>query len=184
MTPSPDDGPLRVLVVCVGNRCRSPLAERLLQQRVDAVAPGRVRVGSAGTIGPDGHPMDADAAAELVRLGGDPAGFVSRRLTPDLAAGADLVLTATADLRQRVVALSPRALKRTFTLAELAAILAAGGLDDVAPRDLPRAAAARRPAGAAAADVPDPIGLGPEAHRDAAERIEAAVDVVAAALAR
>ncbi|GAA5147464.1 hypothetical protein GCM10023340_19940 [Nocardioides marinquilinus] len=179
-----DDAPLGVLVVCVGNRCRSPLAERLLQQRLDRAAPGRAVVTSAGTIGPDGHPMDADAAAELVRLGGDPAGFVARRLTPEMAAGADLVLTATADLRQRVVALTPRALKRTFTLTELAAVLEAGGLDDVALRDLPRAAAARRPAAAAAPDVPDPIGLGPQAHREAADRIEAAVDVIAAALAR
>lgn len=183
MSTTPDDGPMRILVVCVGNRCRSPLTERLLQQRLDAVRPGRAVVSSAGTIGPDGRAMDADAAVQLQRLGGDPSGFVSRRLTPQLLADQQLVLTATKDLRQQVIAMSPRLMKRVYGVTELAAIIEAGDLE-VEPSALPLAASSRRSAGASAADVPDPINGTEAMHREAADLLAAAVDVIAAALLR
>lgn len=42
----------RLLVVCLGNICRSPLAEGALRARIDASPlAGRVRVDSAGTGG-------------------------------------------------------------------------------------------------------------------------------------
>ena len=114
--------PYDVLVVCEGNLCRSPLAERLLTSRL---AGAEVRVASAGVHAVVGAPMDALAAAELTRLGGDPSEFEARQLTASMATEADLVLTATRDIRSQVVATAPAALKRTFTLLELAALLEA-----------------------------------------------------------
>ena len=64
--------------------------------------------------------MDPPTAAELVRLGGDPTGFVARDLTVAFCEAADLILTATAEHRAVVLQESPRALKRTFTLLEFA----------------------------------------------------------------
>ena len=71
------DRPVRVLFVCLGNICRSPLAEGLFQQKVTAAGlAGAVDVDSAGTgdwhVGapPDGR-MTATAAAhgaDLSRL--------------------------------------------------------------------------------------------------------------------
>ena len=179
--------PFDVLVVCVGNLCRSPLAERLLRVRL-ADEP-HVRVTSAGTRAVVGAPMDAPAAAELDRLGGDPSGFEARRLTADLVTGADLVLTATRRLRSEVVELAPAALKRTFTLRELAALLE----EHPWPRDpgdvraLVAAAADWR--GSVAGrddelDIPDPIGGPPRLHREAADLASAAIDVVAEQVAR
>lgn len=51
-TPGGDDAVIAVLFVCLGNICRSPLAEGVLLSRIDArgVAP-RFRVDSAGTGG-------------------------------------------------------------------------------------------------------------------------------------
>lgn len=113
-----------ILVVCTGNVCRSPLLERLLQRGLDeAYGPGVVEVRSAGTGALVDHAMDERAAALLTRLGGDPDGFLARRLTPAMVAPADLVLAATLDHRAQVVRAHPRALKRTFTLGELASIL-------------------------------------------------------------
>ncbi|MBN8225647.1 MAG: hypothetical protein J0L89_12680, partial [Xanthomonadales bacterium] len=55
----------RLLVVCLGNICRSPLAEGALRARIDASPlAGRVRVDSAGTGGwHAGRPPDRRAIA-------------------------------------------------------------------------------------------------------------------------
>ena len=42
-----DSAPWRVLVVCVGNQCRSPLAERLLRSRLGAAYDPRRDLGGA-----------------------------------------------------------------------------------------------------------------------------------------
>ena len=91
-------------------------------------AAGAVRVGSAGVSALVGSPMDESSAAELRRLGGDPTGFVSTQLDGAHVEEADLVLAATRQLRSRVLEESPRALRRTFTIRELAGLLASSGL--------------------------------------------------------
>jgi protein-tyrosine phosphatase len=111
-----------VLHVCVANICRSPLAERLTRREI-AGRPG-FAVHSAGTRGLTGQPMHQHGADLLRAVGADPDGFVARRLTPDLLAHADLVLTATAVERDRAVAMLPAALRTTFTLLEFARLLA------------------------------------------------------------
>ena len=114
-----------ILVVCTGNVCRSPLVERVLQGALDErYGAGALRVRSAGTGALVDHPMDERAAAVLARFGGRADGFVARRLAEPMVAGAELVLTATREHRARVVRLHPRALKRTFTVRELADIVA------------------------------------------------------------
>ena len=109
---------LRILVVCEGNVCRSPLAERLLARRLPEAA-----VSSAGTRAPVGAAMHPLTAAQLTRLGGDATGFAARALTQEDVVAADLVLTATKAVRAAVVEVEPRALRRTFTLLEFAALL-------------------------------------------------------------
>ncbi len=181
--------PFRVLVVCLGNVCRSPLAERLLRHRLDELLgerAGEVEVGSAGVRALVGAPMDTTSAAELVRLGGDPAGFASRQLEPAATEGAGLVLTATRELRSRALEEAPRALKRTFTLRELATVLAADGFDagPTTPVDLVRRAASWR--GAVSVDdydVPDPIGRSADVHREVADLLDAACTAIASSLA-
>ena len=117
-----DDG--TILMVCTGNVCRSPLLERLVQQALDEhFGAGAVPVRSAGTLGLVGRPMDERAAGVLRALGGDPDGFVARRLDERMIQSAALVLTATRDHRAQVSRMHPRAMKRTFTFRELAHIL-------------------------------------------------------------
>jgi protein-tyrosine phosphatase len=52
-------------------------------------------------------------------------------LTPEIAAAADLVLTATRAHRADVVSLQPKALKYTFALADFAHLV--DGIDEVPP---------------------------------------------------
>ena len=170
-----------ILTVCIGNVCRSPLAERLLRARLGGDA---FDVGSAGVMAMVGRAMEPDAARELTERGGDPDSFAARQLTEALMAGADLVLTATVEVRGRVLEDSPGALRRTFTLREFAALIA----DDTESSSLPElvASAARRRSHTRGVDldIVDPMGMGPEVHAEAADLIEAAVDVIVEVLSR
>lgn len=183
-------GTFTVLVVCVGNVCRSPQAERVLRMRFSELLPddrSAFDASSAGVAAMVGSSMNESAAAELRRLGGDPDGFTSRDLDDRMVAGADLVLTATRQLRSRVLEDAPRALRRTFTLTEFAALVAPGsGLGDTPPdaTSLVKQAASQRNAVAVAEyDVTDPIGRSQECHREVAELIERSCTVIARALA-
>src|SRR5262245_50441497 len=81
----------RVLLVCTGNTCRSPMAAGSLRRLLGPDA-GRVLVESAGTAAWDDQPP-TDAAVRVAAQGGvDIAGHRSRRLTPAMVRGADLVL--------------------------------------------------------------------------------------------
>ena len=97
--------PFTVLMVCMGNICRSPMSERLLVARLrDRAGPDAarlVRVHGAGTGDWHvGRPMHPVAAAEVRRRGGDPDTFAARLLSPAMVAESDLVLTATSEPKQ------------------------------------------------------------------------------------
>jgi low molecular weight protein-tyrosine phosphatase len=150
---------MNVLFVCTANQARSPMAAAL-------AGPG-CHAASAGTQARDGLPMTAEARAALRRHGHDPADFQSRRLTRDLIARADLILTMEGAHRAAVLGHDPGALRRTFTLREFARLVAA---DPVPPAgSLVDVAAARRgtvvPAGGPGEDdIADPTGRGRDAH--------------------
>ncbi|MCC8394825.1 low molecular weight phosphotyrosine protein phosphatase [Paraburkholderia sp. MMS20-SJTR3] len=77
----------RVLVVCVGNICRSPMAQALLAQRLEAVA-----VESAGIGALHGEGADPLAVQLMRERGLDLDAHRARQLTALIAAAADLVL--------------------------------------------------------------------------------------------
>jgi protein-tyrosine phosphatase len=72
-----------VLFVCLGNICRSPLAEAAL--RAEAVAAGlALTIDSAGTGGwHAGQPPDSRAIAEAARHGIDISGYRARQVRPE-----------------------------------------------------------------------------------------------------
>lgn len=83
----------RITVVCLGNICRSPMGEVVLQERVaTAGLADVVRVDSAGTGDWHlGHPADPRAHAALVDAGYE-VEHVSRQITPDWMSDIDLLL--------------------------------------------------------------------------------------------
>lgn len=76
------DRPVRVLFVCLGNICRSPLAEGLFQKKVEAAGlADRIEVDSAGTGGWHvGAPPDRRMAATAAGRGTDLSRLRARQL--------------------------------------------------------------------------------------------------------
>lgn len=182
--PAPEPGPasvadpLRVLVVCTANICRSPYLQLALQ----AAAGQSVEVTSAGTHGFVDKEMDAEMAAQATARGLDPGGFRSRPLTRELVAEADLVLTAEARHRTFVLEEHPAAFKKVFTVGQFARGVA-GLPDGTSPREAVARLAASRPS-AEGADIADPYRRGPAAAEACADHIDRLVAQVTPALAR
>jgi protein-tyrosine phosphatase len=88
-----------VALVCLGNICRSPTAQVVLEQRLaEAGLDDRVVVRSAGTGDWHvGNPMDSRAAATLRAAGYDPSRHRARQYAASWADEHDLVLAMDAD---------------------------------------------------------------------------------------
>lgn len=200
VTPRPADS-FKILFVCTGNVCRSPIAERLTRHELDTRlherAAGRIVVESAGTWGHEGAPMEAHAATVLGEYGVDSGNFAGRELLDEHVVEADLVLTATLDHRAQVISMGHAAGLRTFTLKEFtrlvgsidpATLPAVGAGPEVTERAraLVRAAAALRgwllAASPEADEVDDPYGAPIGMFRNCGEEIFHALDPVLTAL--
>jgi protein-tyrosine phosphatase len=87
-------GPYRICLVCLGNICRSPMAEAVLRAQLDqAGLGGAVAVDSAGTGDWHvGNRMDSRARAELASRGYDGTTHQARQIATSWLAERDLVL--------------------------------------------------------------------------------------------
>ena len=169
--------PVRILTVCTGNICRSPVAERLLQAGLDQVLAGGFEVRSAGTRAMVGEPIQPLSADVIQTYGGSPDHFAARQLTQKILKEQDLVLAMASSHRGELLQLDPSLLKRTFTIREFARMVSAleernddtAGVDHLTFwRDLPaRASSVRHLVLAAQAsdnDVADPYKQGADAY--------------------
>lgn len=182
----------RILVVCTGGVCRSPAAASLLRS---AFAGEAVEVRAVGTRALAGAPMDPRTLAALPPGSPGVHEHVARQLVAADVAGADLVLGLTTEHRAAAVVLVPAAVRRSFTLLELARLAGAtrpGAGRGAAPDTMPdrladlcaRAVAARPLAPGGLDDVPDPVGQPAEAHAEAVALIAGAVRAITGALSR
>lgn len=77
-----------ILVVCVGNICRSPMAEALLKQRYPQKS-----IDSAGVGALVGHPADPSALEIMNEQQLDISNHVAKQIDENLAKKADLIFT-------------------------------------------------------------------------------------------
>jgi len=148
----------RILLVCTGNICRSPLAEALLRRDLKARGFPEIDVGSAGTGAWDGAPASEGAYLVGLERGLDLSAHRARLLTRELVESADLVLTMARHHRARVEELGGEG--RVFVLGEYAG----RDGDD--------------------AEVSDPFGGDLDVYRDTCAELEALSAAVTERLAR
>lgn len=145
MNPSSLFALRRILVLCEGNHCRSPIAEGLLRSSLGP----EVVVESAGLDALEGHPADAEAQRLMAERGLDISAHRGRQLTPDLALAADLILVMDRAQKAACELRIPSARGRVFLLGHW--------LPE--PRQ----------------EIPDPFRRGPEAFRENLNHIDQSV---------
>ncbi|OLC06266.1 MAG: hypothetical protein AUH78_09710 [Gemmatimonadetes bacterium 13_1_40CM_4_69_8] len=148
----------RILLVCTGNICRSPLAEALLRRALEERSVAGVSVTSAGTGAWDGAPASEGAYLVGLERGLDLSGHRARLLTRELVEEADLILTMARHHRARVDELGGEG--RVFVLGEY------GGREGDE------------------AEVSDPFGGDLDVYRDTCAELEALVTAVVERLAK
>lgn len=120
----------RILTVCTGNICRSPLAMQLLRESFKGYE--TFEVSSAGVQALVGHQMPSDSQ-RIARLNGisAPELHTAQQLSTELVEQADLILAMDRSHRKAIVELSPRSSKKVFTLIDLARLIDATSDEDL-----------------------------------------------------
>jgi protein-tyrosine phosphatase len=153
--------PLRIMTVCTGNICRSPIAEVVLRDRFAAAGLAeRVVVDSSGISDEeDGNPIDRRAAAVLREHGYEVPTHRAHQVTVDEIAHRDLLLAMTARHAQWLRSLDPDAEVRLYRSFE-------PGAEGSGP------------------DMADPWYGGREDFERTLEEVEAAADAIVEHVAR
>lgn len=159
--PAASEAGTRVLMVCMGNICRSPLAEGVIRARA-AQRGSRLKlvVDSAGTHSyHEGSPPDTRAQTAAQRRGYDISSLRARRVVAEDFERFDLLLAMDLDNLEFLRALAPPG---RADRARLFLSFADGGTDET---------------------VPDPYYGGPAGFERVLDMVESAADSVLDALA-
>ncbi|MEZ0577152.1 low molecular weight protein-tyrosine-phosphatase [Nocardioides sp. MH1] len=156
-------GRYRIALVCLGNICRSPMADVVLSERVAAAGLGAsVEVVSAGTGDWHvGEPMDERAAVLLTKEGYDASAHRARQVDPAWLTDNDLLLAMD---RQNLRDL--RALGGAGAGADPERVRLFGDFDPREP----------------GAEVPDPYYGGDDGFAEVLAMVERTADALVAAL--
>ncbi|MEH6388818.1 MAG: low molecular weight protein-tyrosine-phosphatase [Pseudomonas profundi] len=100
-----------ILIVCVGNICRSPTAEALLKSKLGE---RDIKVSSAGLGALVGKPVEPNAAAVMAEAGLSLPMHRARQISPRMIREADLILVMENRHIQSVHKLAPEARGKTF----------------------------------------------------------------------
>ena len=105
-----------ILVVCVGNICRSPMAEALLRHALRGQE--EISVESAGLGALVDHPASDHAVELMQERGVDISSHRARQLTPELVKNADLILVMEAGHKRAIDENEPTARGKVYRLGE------------------------------------------------------------------
>jgi len=145
---------MKILFVCTGNTCRSPMASALFSQQMQPrgiqLAAKDIEVGTAGLFAQEGGPASPLARQAMQEIGLDLSHHRTTPLHADLIKDADLILTMTETQKDLLQRMGEDLNVQVFTLAEYA--------------------------GEAAMEVQDPYGQDINAYRHTLEQLDYLVD--------
>lgn len=144
----------KIIMVCTGNTCRSPMAEALMKQALGQRGITHVAVRSAGTCARSGDPASFEAVIEMQTRGLNIGGHRSERLDRMDVRDALLLCMADGHVREAL---------RMHPDADVHQLARYAGLQ---------------------ADIKDPIGQGEAAYRQAADHMKKAIDIIAEGVAK
>lgn len=145
----------RVLFICTGNVCRSPMAEGLFRH----IAKGKVEVTSAGVGAVYGQSPSTHAVTVMDELGIDIRDIRSKPLTQDLVKEADYIIVMTYGHLDTILMLHPEAADKVFLLREFEK---GGNITD--------------------RDISDPIGQSKEVYKTCRDQIRKALEPLLTAI--
>jgi len=140
--------PVKILVLCSGNICRSPLAAALLQNLIGDAHKTGIEIASAGLDAVPGETASFMMVQIGYEWGIDLTAHRARMAASEIYKSVDLILAAAVTHRERIIKIDPKAVDKVRLLGEKI------GVDS----------------------IPDPYERGEEAYRASAELIRQAVE--------
>lgn len=141
---------MKLIFVCTGNTCRSPMAEGLMKKLLKEAGIEDWEVSSRGTFAIKGVPAAEEAVQAMAEKGVDITGHRARPLSREDIKEADLILTMTKGHKFQIFSMFAEEVRHIHTLKEFSW-------------------------GYAEKDIADPIGKPVEVYRTCAEEIEEAL---------
>ncbi len=108
----------RILILCIGNICRSPIAEAMLQERLLSNS-SPISVSSAGLHAMVGSPADPISQELMRERGIDISQHRARQFTREIAFGADLIFTMDLEQQHQVESQLPSMRGRVHRIGKI-----------------------------------------------------------------
>lgn len=110
---------MKVLLVCSGNTCRSPMAAAILRKLAQEKAI-ELEVDSCGLDATVDAPATNQAMQVMAERGFDLSNHRAKAFDESLAEQADIILTMTSSHREQIIQRWPTLASKTYTLSEYA----------------------------------------------------------------